>query len=427
MKETRQLLELHSGQKLLHEQRTRLNAVRCGRRWGKTRFLEVLASSGAIRGERVGIFTPEYKQIQEPRENIIGMTWDWIKSKNRTEGTIEYLNRGKIDFWVLNDNELAGRGREYDLVLIDEGSFTKSPQMLEEIWRKSIKPTMLTTRGSAWVFSTPKGVDADNFFYAICNDPDLGFTEFHAPTSTNPYVPLDELEKERLTNDPLVFQQEYLAEFVDWSGVAFFSLDKMLVENKPVPIPDKVDGVYAVIDTAVKGGKDNDGTAVIYFAINKYLGHPLIILDWDIIQVDGALLETWMPVVLQRCDDLAGQTKARYGNLGAWIEDAAAGSILLQHGKNRGWNTHKIESELTMKGKDERAISVSGYFHQEQLKISDYAFDKVVNFKGATRNHLLTQVTSFRIGDKEASKRADDLLDCFTYGIAIGVGNKYGF
>lgn len=427
MRETRQLLPLHEGQKNLHNERTRLNAVRCGRRWGKTRFLEVLACSGAIRGERVGIFTPEYKQIQEPRENIIRMTWDAIKTKNRTEGAIEYKNGGKIDFWVVNDNELAGRGREYDLVLIDEASFTKSPQMLEEIWKKSIKPTMLTTRGSAWVFSTPKGVDPDNFFYAICNDKELGFTEFHAPTSTNPYVPLDELEKERQTNDPLVFQQEYLAEFVDWSGVAFFSLDKMMVDGAPVPYPEKCDGVYAVIDTAVKGGKENDGTAVIYFAINNFIGHPLIMLDWDIIQIDGALLETWMPVVLQRCEELATITKSRNGNLGAWIEDAAAGSILIQQGKNRGWNTHKIESDLTMMGKDERAISVSGYFHQEKLKISQYAFEKVVNFKGATRNHLLTQVTSFRIGDKEASKRADDLLDCFTYGIAIGVGNKYGF
>ena len=200
-----------------------------------------------------------------------------------------------------------------------------------------------------------------------------------------------------------------------------------MVDGLPVPYPDKCDGVYAVIDTAVKGGKENDGTAVIYFAINNYIGHPLIILDWDIIQVDGALLESWMPVVLQHCEHLAGITKSRNGSLGAWIEDAAAGSILLQQGKNRDWDTKKIESDLTMMGKDERAISVSGYFHQEKVKLSQYAFDKVVNFKGATRNHLLTQVTSFRIGDKDAHKRADDLLDCFTYGIAIGLGNKYGF
>jgi len=255
----------------------------------------------------------------------------------------------------------------------------------------------------------------------------MGFTEFHAPTSTNPYVPADELEKERLVNHPLVFKQEFLAEFVDWSGVAFFSMDKMLVDGKPVPYPQKCDGVYAVIDTAVKSGKEHDGTAIIYIAMNKYYGHPLVILDWDIVQIDGAMLENWMPSVFSRLEELSKATSCKLGVVGSFIEDAAAGSILLQQGRTRGWNTHAIDSKLTSVGKDERAISVSGHFHQEKIKISDYAFDKVVNFKGASRNHLITQVTGFRIGDKDAHKRADDLLDVFTYGIAIGVGDKYGY
>jgi len=70
---------------------------------------------------------------------------------------------------------------------------------------------------------------------------------------------------------------------------------------------------------------------------------------------------------------------------------------------------------------------VSGYYHQEKLKISNYAYDKLLNLKGSTRNHLLTQLANFRIGDKEANKRADDLLDCVVYGLAIGVGNKLGY
>ena len=37
----------------------------------------------------------------------------------------------------------------------------------------------------------------------------------------------------RKDNDPLVYAQEYLAEFVDWSGVAFFSREKLLVEIDP--------------------------------------------------------------------------------------------------------------------------------------------------------------------------------------------------
>jgi len=38
-------------------------------------------------------------------------------------------------------------------------------------------------------------------------------------------------------NDPLVYQQEYLAEFVNWAGVGFFSPDKWLVDDKPVSAP----------------------------------------------------------------------------------------------------------------------------------------------------------------------------------------------
>ena len=93
----------------------------------------------------------------------------------------------------------------------------------------------------------------------------------------------------------------------------------------------------------------------------------------------------------------------------------------------RGWKTHKIDSGLTSVGKDERAVSISGYVHQEMVKISDVAYDKTLAFKNVTRNHFLSQVTTFRIGDKEAGTRADDLLDTFTYGVALGVGNKLGF
>ena len=76
-------------------------------------------------------------------------------------------------------------------------------------------------------------------------------------------------------------------------------------------------------------------------------------------------------------------------------------------------------------GKDERH-SVSGYVHREMVKYSDRAFNKTVVYKQRSKNHLLDQVESFRVGDKD-SDREDDLLDTFCYGIALGVGNREGF
>ena len=78
------------------------------------------------------------------------------------------------------------------------------------------------------------------------------------------------LEDQRVNNDPLVVAQEYCAEFVDWSGVAFFSREKLLVDDQSVLLPRRYESVFAVIDTAVKTGTDNDGTAVTFFGYDNH-------------------------------------------------------------------------------------------------------------------------------------------------------------
>ncbi len=190
--------------------------------------------------------------------------------------------------------------------------------------------------------------------------------------------------------------------------------------------PKHCDVVFAVIDTASKTGTDNDGTAVSYFAHNKHTGIPLLILDWDIVQIEGAMLETWLPSVFRRLDELARLCGARAGSVGAWIEDKNSGIVLLQQAINRGLDAHAINSKLTAVGKDERALSVSGYVHRGEVKYSEDAFNKSTTYKQKSRNHLVDQVERFRMGDKE-HKREDDLLDTFCYGIALGLGNNEGF
>ena len=47
-------------------------------------------------------------------------------------------------------------------------------------------------------------------------------------------------------------------------------------------------------------------------------------------------------------------------------------------------------------------------------------------YRQRSRNHLLDQVESLRIGT-QGSDREDDLLDTFCYGIALTLGNSEGF
>lgn len=412
------LPELHSGQVDIYNRRTRFNAVRCGRRWGKTVLITSIAGDRAMMGRKVGIFAPEHKQLIEPFEALVDILGPAVKRKNASEGSIYMRTGGKIDFWPLIDNPRAGRGREYHDVLIDEAAFTKSGQMLD-IWNKAIKPTLLTTRGAGWAMSTPNGADPDNFFYRICTEPGLGWHDFHAPTASNPYVPADELELMRQREHPLVWQQEYLAEFVDWASAAFFKLEYFLRNGLPVPYPTNCDAVFAILDCAVKSGTANDATAVLYCAVNPYGGLPLIWLDYELHSIEAASLEYLAPKIMARCEELAKQCGARQGSLGLLVEDAAGGSVLIQQAGPRGWPIRPLDMALTMKGKDERCMIAGGPAYRGDVAISEHAFNKVVDWRGRQRNHLTQQVTTFRIGDKDAAKRADDLLDCAAYSIIV--------
>jgi hypothetical protein len=436
----------HTGQYRAWQSFTRFTALRCGRRWGKSELLAGECAEELINGGMVGWFAPDQKRWT-PEYNNMEVTLDPIKrSSNKSSGTIETIveciynkkKRASIDFWTLND-VIAGRGRQYSLVVIDEAAFVQSSLMMD-IWRGAIKPTLLDWHGRVIVASNTNGIDAEQFFWQICNDPQHGFGPrnkapdadapfgFYAPSRDNPFLPVADLEALRTSEHPLVFAQEYEAKFVDWSGDALFALDKWLVDGKPVSYPAHCDSVYCVIDTATKTGRYHDGTAVTFYAADTHTNkaHPLTILDWNISQIPGDLLEVWIPDILQQGETYARQCRARAGFLGAFIEDKASGMVLIQQGARRGWKTRAIDSKLTSVGKDERAISVSGYHFRERIKISQQAFDKVVVYKATSRNHLRSQVNGFRIGDKDGS-REDDLLDTYTYGVAIGVGNIEGF
>jgi hypothetical protein len=206
-------------------------------------------------------------------------------------------------------------------------------------------------------------------------------------------------------------------------GHAFFDLASFLVDGKPVAPPLKCDDIFAVIDSATKTGKLNDATAVIWCARTRAgaYPHPLAVLDWHTLQIEGSLLEAWLPMVFQRGQELAKQCGARRGFMGAWIEDKDSGQILLQQARRKNFPVYAIDPKVTARGKDERALGVSGYAFNGNVKITDHAYHKTVELKDVTKNHLLDQIENFQLADPDAAKRADDLLDCFTYSIVMAL------
>ncbi len=264
-------------------------------------------------------------------------------------------------------------------------------------------------------------------------------------------APGDPLWPEWLSSDALNRIRAVETEY-EWSalyqqdprprGGSFFTEAAFLVQGAPAPMPARCDTVFAVIDTAVKTGNGNDGTAVLYFAYDAMRHHvaaqsqtlpadrgvgeiPLYMLDWDYIQIEGASLETWLPGVFQTLEMYARACGARRGSIGAYIEDKASGMVLLQHAERNGWPAQPIESKLTSMGKVERGINASPYVQSGLVKITDTAYNKAVIYKGRSANHLMTQMLGFRVDSKDNA--ADDLFDTAMYGIMLALGGAGGF
>jgi hypothetical protein len=79
----------------------------------------------------------------------------------------------------------------------------------------------------------------------------------------------------------------------------------------------------------------------------------------------------------------------------------------------------EINPELVSRGKDLRALAAEGYVNGGKVMLTAPACDRTSKLKGVLRNHLLSQIAGFRIADRDAWKRADDLSDAFTYAVLL--------
>jgi hypothetical protein len=232
----------------------RFKALRSGRRFGKTDLGKTWIAQGLAQGYECAWFAPQHMTWAEVYPEMADIVRPILDTSSKAAAVIRTTTRGRLDFWTL-ENDIAGRGRRYHRIVIDEAAFTKDGDnkidgSMMQLWETSIKPTLVDFGGEVLVCSNSSGKNSDNFFYNICNEPKYGFGEYHATTMDNPVIPKryqnetaeawtqrrnELLEDLKTGNDPLVYAQEYLARFVDWSGVAFFAREKLLENGQPVP------------------------------------------------------------------------------------------------------------------------------------------------------------------------------------------------
>lgn len=293
-----------------------------------------------------------------------------------------------------------------------------------------LRPTIRKPGSELWFSWNPEneGDPVDTFLRGE-GLPD-GAIVVEANWKHNPWFP-EELERERQF-DFKYYPNRYLHIWEgDYGreGDPFFLVDSLLIDGKPIVDLPRPDYVFVTMDTASKDGAQHDGTGSILWAQYRHVTPEmpkLIILDWNIAQLTADLLIEGLPNTVQTGIDYANEMNARYGFGGLWIEDKDSGIALIQKGQRIGLDVEAIDTRLTSLGKEGRALSVSDYIAQGDVKISQKAFDKTVLYRDLRKNHLLDQLNKFRIG-MPRKEHMLDLVDCFSYGVSIALGDSSGW
>jgi hypothetical protein len=197
----------HPGQERVKAHPARFKVVMCGRRWGKSQGGLREAADVALAGGTVGWFVPGYKYVTEIWRDLLQRLGPIIRAKNEQERRLELLTGGVIEVWTLDSDDPA-RGRDYDLVIIDEAGLVSN---ILTVWQEAIRPTLVDRKGRALFLGTPKGRRHGfiQLFNRGLNEAEAEWASFRASTLENPHIPAEEVEAARRELPPEVFAQEF--------------------------------------------------------------------------------------------------------------------------------------------------------------------------------------------------------------------------
>lgn len=231
----------HAGQRAVFgAPERRFNWGSMGRRWRKTSgVMAHKALPEALRGGTVLWTAPTYKQTKIAWDECFKMAGEVMRF-NKTEMTAYGPNNGRIVFVSLDEPNNA-RGHTATGVVVDEAA-----DVDESAWYEVLRPTLLDTRGWAWVIGTPKG---RNWFWRewmVARDRDDSYA-WQAPAlgaRIDPNDPMnllrdphplentdlsfEELQQVWSTSPERSFRQEILAEFLDDGGGVFRDVTKRI-------------------------------------------------------------------------------------------------------------------------------------------------------------------------------------------------------
>ena len=203
----------------------RFKVVCAGRRFGKSLLSVVVALRTALRGGRVWVVAPSYKQTLENwtylQRLVVQMPVNVAKT-HVTELLVTFSGGGSIQMRT-GDNPDNLRGAGLDGIVLDEAATMK-----QDAWDLVLRPALADRQGWALFIGTPQHY---NWFYDLYThaESDADWAAWQHPTWDNPYIAESEIEAARRDMTEEDFDQEFGASFTAVGGAVF----KDLAANRP--------------------------------------------------------------------------------------------------------------------------------------------------------------------------------------------------
>jgi hypothetical protein len=220
----------HEKQRLIHHsinnEPYKYYVLNIGRQFGKTMLgiNQMLYWAINHKGCNIAWVTPIYKQSKKVFDEMEGVTArSGLFQYNRSDLTITGLG-SKIQFFS-GERPDNIRGNTFDYLIIDEYAFTRA-----ELWSEVLSATVLVKGKKVIFISTPKG---KNHFYKISLQPnyDERYKYFHYTSFDNPMIDPNDLEERKRNLPSHIFEQEYLAKFIDNASGLFKNVDQSVFEG----------------------------------------------------------------------------------------------------------------------------------------------------------------------------------------------------
>jgi hypothetical protein len=193
-------------------------SVFAGRRGGKTHVGGLAAVKLAGRPQTTGwVCAPTYDDLHDfvMPAFFRCLPESWIAEWSGEHRTLTLKNRTQVAFRSLDDPERA-RGPGLDWAWIDEAR-----KIQEQAWL-TMQPALADKQGQAIFTTSPNGYDwCYRRLWVPAQQGEPGYWACRYKTAQNPAIPHWVLEKARRELPPLLFKQEYEADFVTFAGAVY--------------------------------------------------------------------------------------------------------------------------------------------------------------------------------------------------------------